>query len=207
MRALVTAHLRAFGRIVVAKKRTRASTAAWVHQLTFAPPPPADQMSFTVGIHTRDTYNGVLRTSGQDVLDETLPAFWLCFVVPMNTTPQPTLVALPRPVHFPLTEAWPASSKPAVDIVRSHPCRLLDKRRSYLFACAQCSAPDVADAHLLACSHCRYTRYCSIECQRAHRPAHVLVCRAPACSCADDMNLAPPGATEACSPPPPPPSS
>ena len=55
-----------------------------------------------------------------------------------------------------------------------------------LETCAHCAKPRAMVGALRACSRCQQARYCGVECQRAHWPAHKRACHAaPAAPRAD----------------------
>jgi tetratricopeptide (TPR) repeat protein len=52
--------------------------------------------------------------------------------------------------------------------------------------CASCSKAEVDDVKLKICTACRLVKYCSVECQKNHRPQHKKACKKRAAELRDD---------------------
>ena len=61
-----------------------------------------------------------------------------------------------------------------------------------------CAACGKADTALKACGSCRSVKYCNVDCQRAHRPAHKKSCKQKAAELFDEKLFAEPPPREDC---------
>ncbi len=52
--------------------------------------------------------------------------------------------------------------------------------------CASCGKAEVDDVKLKMCTACKLVKYCSVECQKNHRPQHKKACRKRAAEIRDD---------------------
>ena len=55
-----------------------------------------------------------------------------------------------------------------------------------MVCCASCGKAEVDDVKLKICTACKLVRYCSVECQKNHRPQHKKVCKKRAAEIRDD---------------------
>eukprot|EP00956_Cyclotella_meneghiniana_P013079 scaffold18734_cov38-Cyclotella_meneghiniana.AAC.2 len=62
----------------------------------------------------------------------------------------------------------------------------------------QCASCGKADANLKACKACKLVKYCGVDCQVAHRPAHKKACKKRAAELFDEKLFAQPPAREEC---------
>eukprot|EP00956_Cyclotella_meneghiniana_P024258 scaffold48472_cov42-Cyclotella_meneghiniana.AAC.4 len=62
----------------------------------------------------------------------------------------------------------------------------------------QCASCGKADGNLKACKACKLVKYCGVECQVAHRPAHKKACKKRAVELFDEKLFAKPPAREEC---------
>jgi tetratricopeptide (TPR) repeat protein len=53
-------------------------------------------------------------------------------------------------------------------------------------ACANCGKAEVDDVKLKICTACKLVKYCSVECQKNHRPQHKKTCKKRAAEIQDD---------------------
>ncbi len=58
--------------------------------------------------------------------------------------------------------------------------------------CASCGITGGDDVKLLLCTACKLIRYCSVECQKNHRPQHKKACKKRAAEIRDDLLFTPP---------------
>jgi len=61
--------------------------------------------------------------------------------------------------------------------------------------CANCGKTAVDDVKLLLCNACKLVKYCSVECQRNHRPQHKKVCKKRAAQLRDNLLFTQPDGT------------
>src|SRR6056300_1851030 len=52
--------------------------------------------------------------------------------------------------------------------------------------CASCGKAAVDNVKLLLCTACKLVRYCSVDCQKNHRPQHKKACKKRAAELRDD---------------------
>src|SRR5210317_1308090 len=57
---------------------------------------------------------------------------------------------------------------------------------NYVMCCANCGKAGVDDIKLKNCTACKLVKYCSIECQKNHRPQHKKACKKRAAEIRDD---------------------
>ena len=55
-----------------------------------------------------------------------------------------------------------------------------------MLCCASCGKVEVDDVKLKMCTACKLVKYCSVECQKNHRPQHKNACRKRAAEIRDD---------------------
>ena len=63
------------------------------------------------------------------------------------------------------------------------------------YLCASCGITEGDDVKLKICTACRFTRYCSVACQKLHRPQHKVECRKRADELRDDLLFTQPDGT------------
>jgi len=61
--------------------------------------------------------------------------------------------------------------------------------------CANCGKTAVDDVKLKICTACKLVKYCSVECQRNHRPQHKKVCKKRAAQLRDNLLFTQPDGT------------
>jgi hypothetical protein len=190
MHALIRVHMSTSGCIPIENDDgARVRMLAHIHSRPL-PSPPSTVAAFTAIVQTREAFAAEALVKPVEHFDATLPVFWITFA---------TLVG-PQRVLFETARANIVCPESAAcielditpDAVAAHPCHLVTDETAYIFVCAQCGAIDENDTRLLVCGRCCSTRYCSVECQRAHRVRHAPLCQPPACSCAERMNASPP---------------
>ena len=69
---------------------------------------------------------------------------------------------------------WSYVPEPNADVLEAARCEVYNERRGSL-SCAKCGSKD---KELMVCSACKEVYYCSVACQRSHRPSHKQACRA-----------------------------
>ncbi len=57
---------------------------------------------------------------------------------------------------------------------------------NYVMCCANCGKAGVDDIKLKNCTACKLVKYCSVECQKNHRPQHKKACKKRAAEIRDD---------------------
>jgi tetratricopeptide (TPR) repeat protein len=63
------------------------------------------------------------------------------------------------------------------------------------YLCASCGITESDDVKLKICTACKLTRYCSVACQKLHRPQHKVECRKRAAELRDDQLFTQPDGT------------
>ncbi|KAK1738592.1 hypothetical protein QTG54_010622, partial [Skeletonema marinoi] len=53
--------------------------------------------------------------------------------------------------------------------------------------CASCGIEESDDIKLKSCTACKLVRYCSVKCQREHRPKHTQECKKRAAELHDEI--------------------
>jgi tetratricopeptide (TPR) repeat protein len=61
-----------------------------------------------------------------------------------------------------------------------------------MLCCASCGKAEVDDVELKICTACKLVRYCSVDCQKKHRPQHKRACKKRMAEIRDDNLLAQP---------------
>ena len=56
-----------------------------------------------------------------------------------------------------------------------------------MMCCASCGKAEVDDIKLKKCTACKSVRYCSVKCQREHRPKHKKECKKRAAELRDEI--------------------
>jgi hypothetical protein len=56
-----------------------------------------------------------------------------------------------------------------------------------MMCCASCGVAEVDDKKLKKCTACKSVRYCSVECQKKHRPKHKRACKNRAAELRDEI--------------------
>jgi tetratricopeptide (TPR) repeat protein len=56
-----------------------------------------------------------------------------------------------------------------------------------MLCCASCGVAEVDDIKLKTCTACKLVRYCSVKCQKAHRPRHEQACKKRAAELRDEI--------------------
>eukprot|EP00984_Skeletonema_dohrnii_P029956 scaffold20969_cov77-Skeletonema_dohrnii-CCMP3373.AAC.5 len=56
-----------------------------------------------------------------------------------------------------------------------------------MMCCAACGTAEVDDVKLKTCTACKSARYCSVKCQREHRPQHKRACKKKAAELHDEI--------------------
>jgi len=56
-----------------------------------------------------------------------------------------------------------------------------------MMCCASCGTAEVDDIKLKTCTACKSVRYCSVKCQREHRPQHKRPCKKRAAELHDEI--------------------
>lgn len=56
-----------------------------------------------------------------------------------------------------------------------------------MLCCASCGKAEVDDAKLKKCAACKSLRYCSVRCQREHRPQHKKACKKRVAELRDEL--------------------
>eukprot|EP00984_Skeletonema_dohrnii_P023396 scaffold12490_cov62-Skeletonema_dohrnii-CCMP3373.AAC.1 len=56
-----------------------------------------------------------------------------------------------------------------------------------MMCCASCGTAEVDDVKLKTCSACKSVRYCSVTCQKEHRPQHKRACKKKAGELHDEI--------------------
>ena len=64
---------------------------------------------------------------------------------------------------------------------------LADEADEIMMCCADCGIAGVDDIKLKECTACKSVRYCSVNCQREHRPKHKRQCKKRAAELRDEM--------------------
>src|SRR5210317_934204 len=55
-----------------------------------------------------------------------------------------------------------------------------------MMCCASCGKAEVDDVKLKICTACKLVKYCSVECQKNHRPQHKKACKKRMAEIRDD---------------------
>eukprot|EP00984_Skeletonema_dohrnii_P031297 scaffold23601_cov78-Skeletonema_dohrnii-CCMP3373.AAC.2 len=63
----------------------------------------------------------------------------------------------------------------------------LEEKADMMMCCAACGTAEVDDIKLKTCTACKSVRYCSIKCQRDHRPQHKRACKKRAAELHDEI--------------------
>ena len=63
----------------------------------------------------------------------------------------------------------------------------LEEAGDNLMCCASCGIAGVDDMKLKKCTACHLVRYCSVKCQKEHRPKHKKVCKKRAAELRDEI--------------------
>ena len=63
----------------------------------------------------------------------------------------------------------------------------LEEAGDNLMCCASCGIAGVDDIKLKKCTACHLVRYCSVKCQKEHRPKHKKVCKKRAAELRDEI--------------------
>src|SRR6056300_1509378 len=58
--------------------------------------------------------------------------------------------------------------------------------------CANCGRAEVDEVKLKFCTACKLVKYCSVECQKNHRPQHKKACKKKAAELREDNLFTPP---------------
>ena len=61
--------------------------------------------------------------------------------------------------------------------------------------CAACGTPECDDIKLKTCTACKSVRYCSVKCQKNHRPKHKKACKKRAAELRDELLFKQPEST------------
>ncbi len=61
-----------------------------------------------------------------------------------------------------------------------------EKAANTMMCCACCGKAEVDDVKLKICTACKLVKYCSVECQKNHRPQHKRACKKRAAEIRDD---------------------
>ncbi len=64
-----------------------------------------------------------------------------------------------------------------------------------MFCCANCGIAEVDDIKLKKCDDCDLVKYCSVKCQREHRPKHKRACKKRAAELRDELLFKQPEST------------
>lgn len=62
-----------------------------------------------------------------------------------------------------------------------------DTKDTIMLHCASCGTAEVDDIKLKTCTACKSVRYCSVTCQRNHRPKHKKACKKRAAELRDEL--------------------
>ena len=62
-----------------------------------------------------------------------------------------------------------------------------EKDESDMMCCAACGTAEEDDIKLRKCTACKSVRYCSVKCQKEHRPQHKRVCKKRAAELRDEL--------------------
>ncbi len=75
-------------------------------------------------------------------------------------------------------------------------CESIDKSESGMMCCASCGITENNDdVKLKKCTACHFVRYCSVQCQREHRPKHKRDCKKRAAELRDELLFKQPEST------------
>jgi tetratricopeptide (TPR) repeat protein len=66
-------------------------------------------------------------------------------------------------------------------------CAVKEEEDEYVMCCASCGVGEVDDIKLKTCTACKSVRYCSVKCQRDHRPKHKKACKKRAAELRDEI--------------------
>ena len=64
---------------------------------------------------------------------------------------------------------------------------LADEADEIMMCCAGCGIAGIDDIKLKECTACKSVQYCSVKCQREHRPKHKRQCKKRAAELRDEM--------------------
>eukprot|EP00984_Skeletonema_dohrnii_P005111 scaffold1799_cov134-Skeletonema_dohrnii-CCMP3373.AAC.1 len=56
-----------------------------------------------------------------------------------------------------------------------------------MMCCASCGTAQADDIQLKTCTACKSVRYCSVKCQKEHRPQHKRACKKRAAELRDEL--------------------
>eukprot|EP00984_Skeletonema_dohrnii_P001168 scaffold358_cov95-Skeletonema_dohrnii-CCMP3373.AAC.4 len=71
----------------------------------------------------------------------------------------------------------------------------LEQQAADMMCCASCGIAQVDDIKLKTCTACKSVRYCSVKCQRDHRPQHKRACKKRAAELHDEILFRQPEST------------
>ena len=63
----------------------------------------------------------------------------------------------------------------------------LESENDLMMYCASCGIAGVDDIKLMTCTACKFVRYCSVKCQKEHRPQHKRECKRRAAEIRDEL--------------------